>query len=426
MQKEINLFEVLLWIVWIAVIFECSSAENEKFPKFKDVTIQIFEKGFPDVGKILENSMGNKNGDSGIVDFAADMLEIAPPSLNVFGKILKNSVKLFDEESQLMNELAKAIVKVAEQSPIVANMNVIKAKLETALESTNELKEYITPTDTSENKRNRRRNHYTKEQTEEKLNENSNIISRINIIKSSLSDMLNLFSNKGFKKYPLVTAPLLIEVATLVVVFERMKKEIIENIESLGLNIDDKISCTAHDLLLAYRERAVYARTEKLTTKYVECNFVAETLLKPYNPQGYSGNNDILHCKVGCEEPYEPYGEKYCYDLCYNQAIIELTSGPGISCPNKCNEIGLDRYANCIGDSLGPNNYTITDDTTSYQIPIPYWHLAGDTKANIHSCFADYVELLRYRVEKLFPVKHLNSLCHRKPRKTSNLDGNFD
>lgn len=83
-------------------------------------------------------------------------------------------------------------------------------------------------------------------------------------IVSELADILQKFNAEDsvFRKYPLISSPLLIELALVAAVFDSITK-------ALGIESEitkDRLPCLAYDLLFEYREYAVDSRLDKLQT----------------------------------------------------------------------------------------------------------------------------------------------------------------
>lgn len=184
------------------------------------------------------------------------------------------------------------------------------------------------------------------------------------IIHTDLDKMLNFFDLKSslFRKYPLLGTPPLLQLASLVAVFSPLARELIP-IESMN----PQISCKMYDILLDYRPLTVMARLhklrvlklayEKIQTPVRNQSSLATIMSLPYNPHGYNSTNPpVIDCQPDCET-----GRMFSGDFCLMDKFSVRSY-----------------YSNGIGAS---------------------------------ACMIDYATLVRHRVEKLFPVELLGSLC---------------
>lgn len=396
MRRSNHRFEV---VFWFALIFQCSWAEINQ--PLSDVKFEIFENDFPDMRETVLKVMDGRTtpGKDLIVaapDIAKTVYDTLPPTLHALGKIAKNCVTMFDKETKWKNAL-KVVAESITQSGVGNIMTLIKSNLKTVEDETDELKNLV-----NQSKNRKRKNEGS---VSNEINEQANIISSAKYIRNSLSEILNLFTEVNFKKYPLVTAPLLIEVALMLAIFvKKVSRD--RGIISIPLDRNNQLACQAFDLLAIYRERAVESRAEKLSLKYLQWGLVADILAKRYNPNGYQDDNSgILHCESGCGQPYRTFS--FCESICESGTLLNVFNikGSPTSCVDFCEHLGFEKYSNCIEDGLGPNVY----------------HHSVETKENKrrYVCMNDYVGLVRQRVEEQFPVKLLGSLCRRKKRTLS-------
>lgn len=215
-------------------------------------------------------------------------------------------------------------------------------------------------------------------------------------IQNNINTMMNYFDQRSglFKKYPLVTAPLLVSLASIIAVFTPLANSLIP-IEAKHM----QLTCKAHDVLLAYRSRAVFQRTKKLNLEYLYNQFVMDALKQPFNENGYNQTNPgILHCDSGCEKPYPV---TYCKSVCRqyrNERNCVRT---------QCKHYELDHHSYCISDAFGSNKYNHNDIIDG----------RNPTSVSSFPCVSDYVGLVRHRVENIFPVAILDKLCDRRQRK---------
>lgn len=191
------------------------------------------------------------------------------------------------------------------------------------------------------------------------------------IIHTELNRMINLFALKSslLRKYPLIGAPLLVQLAALVAVFSPI---------ALSLNpfegMNPQISCKMHDVLLDFRTRTVMARLHKLRSIV----WFIETLRK----------RDKASLINVISLPYNRYG--------YN-----LTNPPIVECDLDCDLYGMDSTDACVRDEFDAGIYSGQNFGTQ-------------------TCLEDYAAFLRHRVEKLFPIELLSSLCiDRKPQQST-------
>lgn len=231
---------------------------------------------------------------------------------------------------------------------------------------------------------------------ERKQTDIQNRKSNAQFILYQLNTMMNYFDHRAglFKKYPLITAPLLISLIQVIALFSPLANALIP-IEAKHL----QLTCKARDVLIAYRARSVYTRTKQLNLEFLYNKYVMDALKQPYNEYGYNQSNPgTLHCDSGCEKPYPP---TYCNSVC-RQFRGE------INCQRaQCNNYELDRHSYCVVDAFGTNKYH-HDDIINIKSP---------TSEQSFPCVSDYVGLVRHRVEDIFPVALLNKMCDRRPRK---------
>lgn len=179
-------------------------------------------------------------------------------------------------------------------------------------------------------------------------------------IHSNLESLVNYFSrNKSiFIDYPLESAALLINLALIVAVFTPLASTLLPSRTK-----HNQLACKFNELLVDYRTRAVILRAHKLNAIDMNYKYVASVLGKPYDPMGYgSSDSGILHCDSGCKD----------------SNYIEIT---------------------CLIDKFNKKKYHFASlDTIVYN------------EIN-HDCILEYVALLRYRTEKMFPVAILDKFC---------------
>lgn len=211
--------------------------------------------------------------------------------------------------------------------------------------------------------------------------------------------MMNYFDHRAglFKKYPLITSPLLISLIQVIALFTPLANTLIP-IESKHM----QLACKSRDVLMAYRSRSVYARSKQLNLEFLYNKYAMDVLRRPFNEYGYNETNPgTLRCDSGCEKPYPP---TYCNSVC-RQFRNER------NCKRRqCNNYGLDQHSYCVIDAFGTNKYS-HDNIINVK----------DPAEQSFPCVTDYVSLVRHRVEDMFPVALLNKMCDRRPRNLTGL-----
>lgn len=195
------------------------------------------------------------------------------------------------------------------------------------------------------------------------------------IIHTDLDKMINFFDLKTslFRKYPLLGAVPLIQLASVVALFSPLAREIIP----FEAN-HPQISCKMHDVLLDYRQLTVMARLHKLRIKV----FVEETV-------------------IGSMRRKSPLIEVM--SLPYNATGYSLTNPPVIDCQPDCEGSRLFLDDVCLKDTFSTQDY--------------YSNNIGAS-----TCAVDYGALIRHRTEGLFPVELLNNLCiDQKPQQPTGI-----
>lgn len=200
-------------------------------------------------------------------------------------------------------------------------------------------------------------------------NINYNVIRKrfASYVHSDLDRMITLFAHQYsvFKKYPLIGAPALIELALLIAIFTPIAKVLVP----LEMK-NPQIACKTLDTLLDYRNRTVSARLDKIhsnNTLFVRTLAAVRQL--PFNLNGYNRTMSL-----------------------------------------ECQKISENR-------SFSPTNNGLLDEF-GYSIPFHY----------NSSCFSEYASYVRHRVEKKFPIQLLEKICHAKPLKPTGksfLEWNF-
>lgn len=176
------------------------------------------------------------------------------------------------------------------------------------------------------------------------------------IIHTALDEIIEIFEydKSLMKEYPLVSVPILVDVAALIAFFSPVIRTL-NPVESET----PQLSCKMLDVLIDYRPRLVYERLNKLKAPWME-NVLVKVRAKPYSPTGYNQTNTMRCHSKGCEKPW------------------------------------FSAFAGCLKDEFGDDElYTI------YQ-----------------GCWEDYASYVRHSVEEIFPVEALESVCiNQEPRK---------
>lgn len=96
-----------------------------------------------------------------------------------------------------------------------------------------------------------------------------------------------------FRKYPLLGAPLVIQLAPLVAFFSPIAKSLIR-----AEAMNPEISCKMHDILVDYRVRTINARLHQLHSDVPIFRSIVAVLRLPYRDDGYGIPID---CAIGCQ-----------------------------------------------------------------------------------------------------------------------------
>lgn len=184
------------------------------------------------------------------------------------------------------------------------------------------------------------------------------------IIHTDFDKMINFFDLKSslFRKYPLLGAPPLIQLASLVTIFTPLARDLIP-VESMN----PQISCKIYDVLLDYRPLTIMARVHKLRVK----DSVHET-----NNKSIRNESSLIDLM----------------SLPYNENGYNSTNPPVIDCQPDCEGSRLFLGDVCLIDTFNNRSYYSNDIGAS-------------------TCTIQYGTLIRHHIERLFPVELLNSLC---------------
>lgn len=219
--------------------------------------------------------------------------------------------------------------------------------------------------------------------------------------RKDLDYMMDIFSahNSLFKKYPLVAAPAVIDLAHF--------------IASLHKNINNlEISCTMRNILLDYRKRTVDARLDKISSEWglsiskfdifhgehYDIGLIRSRVMSlDYRRKGYNSTNELYCEKYPKSKKRSPstYALIDEFDEDYYYGVFES------------------KYTR---DKNYKNKYPQNEFN---QFDVNYNSLNAEAK-----CAVDYFGLVRHRVEQLFPVRLFNAYCGKKDshKPTGNLN----
>lgn len=192
-------------------------------------------------------------------------------------------------------------------------------------------------------------------------NDDDNVIQkRIANAISDLDRMIRIFAHQYsvFKKYPLIGAPVLVELALVIAIFTPIAKILIP------LEVKNpQIACKTLDTLLDYQPRSLMARLEKIhsnNSQFISTLAAAQQI--SYNPINFN-KSIVLECqKISKNQTFSPLANDSFWDEFGAQNEYYVPSNPGRPCLNA------------------------------------------------------YTSYLRLRVEEMFPIQLLEQVCNnRKP-----------
>lgn len=197
-------------------------------------------------------------------------------------------------------------------------------------------------------------------------------IAIVHIIRNEIQKMLNTFAIEDsiFRSFPQLTIRPLSALSLIISAFETIMRQFTPNLESF-------YSCKFNDILFDYRHLLIQQRLNKLES-YTHSgirkshtdisNIKAFVFGRPYNTEGYSQTRDQI---IQCEE----------VDGCDDHCLKDLVTSK--------------KYVN-----------------------------TGHTRTDAMHCFTGYVEMLRFKIEKVFkePIHLMKGICsdeiRAKRRKT--------
>lgn len=172
-----------------------------------------------------------------------------------------------------------------------------------------------------------------------------------------------------FKEYPLIAAPVLIEMAMLISTFEPLVMELTH------YALDVWLSCKIRDGLMNYLPYVIEAR---LAAIEVDQSIMIKVRNEPYNETGYN-HTDTLNCWV---------------DAC------------SISGFEKVRKVASEIIDALDGNSRVSNTTCLIDDLGR----VKYQHVENDD-----DCAIGYAQYLRHKIEKMFrtPIEVSNAICNQ-------------
>lgn len=365
---KMTTFRALLCFV---LIFELSSADL----LFEDVEFDIFDNRKTDFEanvlnslKITKNFFGSKEGKC-VLAAGAKAVNLIP-YVKTLSALLPKIGDLLAEQSDWKRAFIQALSEETNRAITLNQIVWIESELQT-------IHDLIPLLD------------------EKKQPDLENRKSNAQYIQNQINTMMNYFDHRAglFKKYPLITSPLLISLIEIIAIFTPIANSLIP-IEAKHL----QLTCKARDVLMAFRSRAIYERTKQLNLEYLYNQYVMDALKQPFNEYGYNDTNPgTLHCDGGCEKPYPP---TYCNGVC-RQFRNERNCKRA-----QCNHYEMDQHSYCVVDGFGRNKFS-HDNIINIKKPL---------SEQAFPCVSEYVGLVRHRVEDMFPVSFLNKMCDRRPR----------
>lgn len=163
----------------------------------------------------------------------------------------------------------------------------------------------------------------------------------------------------SLRDHPLMGAPPLLELASLIAMFAPFAKALVP-VEAMNA----QLSCKIRDVLLDFQPRALNSRLRKIYTNHSDVGdkyiFSIKTMIMsmPYNERGYSqGDGKALDCERGkCKGPKEMKDGEF-----------------------------------CLKDRYGADEFQL--------------------KINGSECLMDYISMIRKQVDELFRIDLLNKTC---------------
>lgn len=346
---KMSSFQKLLFIVIITI------ASNSASISYDDIQTSIFASGPRDFEYRVSASTENvkvflNRNDVSVALVSGVVAARFTPYIGKFIKLVPMMCEMIVEQSDWRKLFTKAIVEETMREVGESEVRFIEATLQTIQSKIKLLGD---------------------ENTDD---ENRKTVA--SIIHTELNRIVNLFELKSslFRKYPLVGAPPLIHLASLIAAYTPIAHQVIP-LEAMN----PQMACKMHHLLLDYRIRTVMARLHKLHAQIS----IFESLIKwTYRPSSLIAVMAM---------PYNKYG--------YNS-----TNPSSINCGWGCNPVEMGVMEACIRDKFSKDTFFGRN-------------IGNDT------CLKEYAALLRHRVEGLFPVEELEGLCTRQ--KTTRPTGEF-
>lgn len=257
--------------ICLVTIFGLSSAEllsNEINVNIFDSRPRDFERHVLESSKILKSFI-NRDDVSLAITAGTALISFSPFYIAKFHKLVPLVRQILADRSDWRDAFTKAIADETMRGVVESEVRWMEATMETI-------------------------------QSKIKLlgDENPSYGSRRNIasnMHSELDRMINFFDLKSslFRKYPLIGAPPLIQLASLVAIFEPIAKALIP-LEAMN----PQISCKMHDILTDYLPRTINSRLHQLHANASIFRSVVKAMSLPYQTHGYGF---VIKCDKGCQ-----------------------------------------------------------------------------------------------------------------------------
>lgn len=209
------------------------------------------------------------------IDVGATVLSLLP-FIGKMYEVVKTASGLLGDQSDWKNEFAQAIAGETMRSIAENQIFWMQAQIQTIQKNIPLLDKAKQPSE-------------------------QNRISNAQYIHNTLDTMINYLDHKTgvFRKFPLLSAPLVISISCVVATFIPIAHTIIP----IEMN-QFKLAYKTRGVLKAFRARTFMARANKFNTIYEHYAVMMEVLAKPYHLRGYNEpDQNVLHCNIGCDMP---------------------------------------------------------------------------------------------------------------------------
>lgn len=316
----------------------------------KDVEIKVFESEDRSIEAILLKSIEDTETlfDSGYFETAMGALGLI--DIGPITSIIQLYVDVISDSDAWKRELTKAIADETERKKVETVLFLIKAKL-------GHIKRQLP---------------FLKGSSKGEHNDRHGTGL---IFQNELDEIFGYFtdSTSPIASYPILAAPLLIELALLTATFQPIT-------EVLKLTQHLKLSCQAHDALAVYRSRVVDSRLDMLSTE----TFDKDILQSSRDQQ----QRNLVIAKEKSRRSNDIYSN-------VNSSGVLRCESYGKGCSDYFTILNENTY--CISDSFGSNKFMVKKDQID--------------------CMEDYIALLRHNVEKMFPIELLKQICDKETPK---------